>query len=171
MKSAVLFLCLLIFSMPCAARETCDLRAAPILLGLKLEMSPDAVQNVFGRDLKIKVKKKGQRTFFQNYIKKPAAGSLLGVRAIYLRFFNARLYQIEIFYENRQDLKTLENITAALAAQLNFPASDWQIKNNRAANECGEISLVADAVLNPHIEITNETIRTAVEESRQKDRK
>lgn len=149
----------------------CDLPNAPLFLGLKLEMSSDEVRNHFGKDLKVRVKKKGQRTFFQNYIAKPATGSLTGVRAIYLRFFNARLYQFEIFYENRQNLKTLEEVTGTLAAQLSFPVSDWQIENNRAGIKCEDTILVADAILNPRIEVTNETIRAQVEAMReQKDK-
>ena len=134
-------------------------------------MSPDQTRNVFGKDLKIKIKKNGERTFFQNFIKKSAPVSLRGVRALYLRFFDRRLYQIEIFYEPRQDLRTLEDITNALSSQSNFPISDWKIKNNRAAINCGEISLAADNILNPRIELTNETIRAKVKESREKDKK
>jgi hypothetical protein len=33
------------------------------------QMSPEQTQAVFGRELKIKIKKRGERTFFQNYIK------------------------------------------------------------------------------------------------------
>ncbi len=134
-------------------------------------MSPDEARSVFGKDLKIKIRKNGERTFFQNFIKKPAPNSLRGVRALYLRFFDRRLYQIEIFYEPQQDLRTLENIAGALSSQLNFPISDWKIINNRAAINCGEISLVADNILNPRIELTNETIRAIVKESREKDKK
>ncbi len=135
-------------------------------------MSPEQARNVFGKDLKIKIKKKGERTFFQNFIKKPAPNSLRGVRALYLRFFDRRLYQIEIFYESRPDLRTLEDITTALSSQLNFPILDWKIKNNRAAINCSsEISLVADNILNPRVELTNETVRAKVKESREKDKK
>lgn len=92
-----------------------------------------------------------------------------GVRALYLRFFDRRLYQIEVFYEPRTDLTTLEAIADALATQLNFPISDWQIKNNRAEVICGETSLVADYILNPRIELTYETVRAVVKTVREKD--
>ena len=65
----------------------------------------------------------------------------------------------------------LEDVTNALSSQLNFPASDWKIKNNRAETICGETSLVADNILNPRIELTNETIRAKVKELRVKDKK
>ena len=173
MKAIALTAIFLAFTFSSAAQERCELEAktAPLLLNLRLGMSPEQAQSVFGKDLKIKIKKNGERTFFQNFIKKPAPPSLNGVRALYLRFFDRRLYQIEIFYEPRMDLKTLGNLTDTLAAQLYFSASNWQIKYNRATTNCGEDSLVADNILNPRIELTNETTRVAVENSREKAKK
>ncbi len=172
-KSIAAVLFSLVVAITCAAQETCDLssKTAPLLLNLQIGMAPDETQSVFGKDLKIKIKKSGERTFFQNFIKKPAPVSLRGVRALYLRFFDRRLYQIEIFYEPRQELRTLENITIALSSQLNFPISDRIITNNRAAIKCGEISLVADNILNPRIELTNEITRAKIEELREKGKK
>lgn len=134
-------------------------------------MAPEQAQNVFGKALKIKIKKKGERTFFQNFIKKPAPDSLRGVRALYLRFFDRRLYQIEIFYEPRPDLAALEKIKSALATQFDFPAAEWQTKNNRAEAKCANVLLVADNILNPRIELTDEIIRAQIEESRKKKEK
>ena len=128
-------------------------------------------QSVFGKALKIKIKKNGERTFFQNYIKKPAPESVRGVRALYLRFFDRKLYQIEIFYEPRTDLPNLETTVNALSAQLNLPVSNWQTKNKRAEIKCGEIALVTDYVLNPRIELTDETVRAAIEKTRRKAKK
>jgi hypothetical protein len=172
-KSAIVFLFSLLLAVAVMAQEPCKLtsKTAPLLLNLQVGMSPEQAQAVFGRDLKIKIKKKGERTFFQNYIKKPAPQSLRGVRALYLRFFDRSLYQIEVFYEPRRDLNALENITNALSQQLSFSASDWKIKNNRAEINCGEISMVADNVLNPRIELTDETIRARIKEARDKDKK
>jgi len=164
-----LFLCITVGT----AQEVCELKSktAPLLLNLQIGMSPEQTRAVFGKDLKIKVKKKGERTFFQNYIKNPAPESLRSVRALYLRFFDGRLYQIEVFYEPRTDLKTLVEVTNALASQLNLPVADWQVENNRAEIKCVEISLVADYILNPRIELTDETVRAAIEKSRQKNKK
>lgn len=172
LAAAILFSLVIVVTCS-AAQEICELDAktAPLLLNLRVGMSPDEARNVFGKDLKIKIKKNGERTFFQNYIKKPAPVSLSGVRALYLRFFDRRLYQIEIFYEPRQDLRTLEAISDALSSQLNFPISGWQTKDNRAEIICGETSLVADNVLNPRIELTDETVRAAIEELREKTEK
>ena len=173
MKLFVFLFLFLLFPAPHAAQEACELqsRTAPLLLNLQIGMLPEQVQSFFGKDLKIKIKKRGERTFFQNFIKKPAPNSLRGVRALYLRFFDRRLYQIEVFYERRSDLQTLENLTAALSSQMNFPASNWQIKYNRAEANCGEISLVADNILNPRIELTDETVRAKIEELREKNKK
>lgn len=173
MKTVGLFFIFLLLTIAISAQKDCRLesKTAPLLLNLKLEMSPEQTQSVFGKSLKIKIKKNGERTFFQNFIKKPAHDTLSGVRALYLRFFDRRLYQIEIFYESRPNLKTLENILESLSAQLDFSASDWQIKNNFARIECGAISLAADNVLNPRIELTDETVRARIEELREKDKK
>ncbi len=172
-KSAAAFLFALVFAIACAAQENCEFtsKPAPLVLNLQIGMSPAQAQAVFGKDLKIKIKKNGERTFFQNFIKKPAPNSLRGVRALYLRFFDRKLYQIEIFYEPRPDLRTIENVADALAAQLNFPTADWKIENNLAEITCGEISLVADNILNPRIELTNETVRAEIEKLREKDDK
>lgn len=169
-SAALIFIFLLSTAAAASAQETCRLDAAtaPLLLNLQTGASPEQAQSVLGNSLKIKIKKKGERTVFQNYIKSPAPDSLRGVRALYLRFFDRRLYQIEIFYEPRADLKTLEAITNTLAAQLNFPASDWQIKNNRAEIRCGAASLVADNILNPRVELTDETVRAQIIELRKK---
>ena len=153
-----------------AAQEVCELgsKTAPLLLNLKVGMSPEQAQSVFGRALKIKVKKKGERTFFQNYIKDPAPTPLVGVRALYLRFFDGELYQIEIFYERRENFNSLDETMNRLAEQFAFPASVWKIEYDRAEINCSEISLITDYVLNPRIQLTNETIRARVEEAREK---
>lgn len=153
-----------------AAQDACELKSktAPLLLNLQLEMSPEQARSIFGKDLKIKIKKNGERTFFQNFIKNPAPNSLNKVRALYLRFFDRKLYQFEIFYEPRADLKTLDETVNALSSQLNFRASDWQIENRRAALKCAENSIVIDNVLNPRIELTNEIVRAKVVEKRLK---
>ncbi len=169
-KSIAAALFSVIFVAICAAQEKCELKSktAPLFLNLQIGMPPEQTQIVFGRALKIKIKKKGERTFFQNFIKNPAPAPLNGVRALYLRFFDGKLYQIEIFYENRQNFNSIEEVINALSAQLNLPVSDWEIKFNRAEISCGEISLVADYILNPRIEMTNEAIRAEIEELRKK---
>lgn len=170
-KSALSFLFLFANCFYTAAQSDCRFSeiAAPLLLNLQIGMSSEQVRAHFGTDLKVKIKKKGERVFFQNFIKNPAPNSLKGVRALYLRFFDGKLYQAEIFYEPRPDLKTLEEITAALSAQANFPVSAWQIKNRRAEAVCDDLSLAADNVLNPRVEFTDEKKRRLIKENRTKD--
>ncbi|MGC2236913.1 MAG: hypothetical protein WA584_12180 [Pyrinomonadaceae bacterium] len=170
MKPLVLILLFLCLNVVGAAQDLCVLesKTAPVLLNLKLQMSPEQAQSVLGRDLKIKIKKSGERTFFQNFIEKKAPQTLPGVRALYLRFFDRKLYQIEIFYENRSDWRTLEDFTAHVSENLNLSASSWQTAKGRSEIKCAAVSLVADNVLNPRIEMTDEMIRARVEAIRQK---
>jgi hypothetical protein len=172
MKSIVLIFFLLIFSASVAAQETCVIpsKTALALHNLRLEMSPEQVQSVIGRELKIKIKKKGERTFFQNFIDKQRPPQTLpNVRALYLRFFDGRLYQIEIFYENGNDWNTLESFARHLSASFNLPVANWQTEKGRSEIKCAEVSLVADYVLNPRVEITDETVRAQIELLRKKD--
>lgn len=165
-----LLLILILFVGSAAAQTACDLqgKSAALFFNLQVGMSPAEAQQTIGKPLKIKIKKRGERTVFQNFIKSPAPENLRGVRAVYLRFFDLKLYQIEIFYEPRPDLSTLEEIKNAVARQFDVDVSEWQMTNNRARIECGGVSISADNVLNPRIELTDETIRAQVEESRKK---
>ena len=123
----------------------------------------DEVRAVFGKDLKIKLKTKGDYRFFQNYINKTPPPKLSGVRALYLRFFDGKLYQIEVFYEKEFSL-TLEDFTEMIARQLNFSPAEWIYENKAAAIRCQENAILADYVLNPRIQLTNETVLTKVNE-------
>jgi hypothetical protein len=173
MKSIFLLLFLLFFVIPSTAQETCNLQvnAATAPFGLKLEMSPEQVQSIFGKDLKIKIKKKGWRVFVQNFVKEPAPSALSGVRALYLRFFDRKLYQIEIFYENQNKWQTVEDFTADLSAKLNLPANFWQDVKGKRELDCTELSFVADKILNPRIEITDKATNLKVEELRRQESK
>jgi hypothetical protein len=154
----------------CAAQSVCAIesKTAPALHNLRLEMSPAEAQRALGDALKIKIKNSGERTFFQNFIENRPPNALPNVRALYLRFFDRKLYQIEIFYENRNEWQTLEDFTRHLSQTFNTPAESWQFEKGRAEIKCAEISLVADKVLNPRIEITDETARAQVEAIRKK---
>jgi hypothetical protein len=155
------------FSAAAAQDSKCVPASAARLQGLSLGMSPSEVQSVFGRDLKIKVKTSGDRTFFQNYIEKSAPAALGGVRALYLRFLDGKLYQIEIFYEERAEVPTLESFTANLSAKMRFPAENWQFAKNKAVIDCGAFTLVAEKLLNPRVELTD-TAKLAEAEARRK---
>lgn len=167
----LIFFALLFFVRPAFSQDSCNLSNQPRLQNFALGMSPAEAQGAIGKAAKIKVKKKGQRTFFQNYIKKPADGSLAGVRAFYLRFFDARLYQIEIFYEDRAAWQTLPDFVAALSAETAVPPTAWREEKTKFVANCGAFTIYADKILNPHVELTDENIRARVEVLRAKEKK
>jgi hypothetical protein len=170
MKTILLLLLIIFFTTPSSvkAQEVCNLRTAtaPVILNLKVGMSLEQVNSIFARNLKIKIKKSGQRTFFQNFIKKPAPPSLNGVRALYLRFFNRELYQFEIFYENKSEWQTLADFTNNLTANLNLPEATWENVKGQNTLNCSQITLVADKILNPRVEITDTSILAEIEKQR-----
>lgn len=174
MFRSVLFSICLIFTFAAfsAAQETCILTAenAPPLFNLKLGNTPEQARDILNRKFKIKNKRKGEYTFFQNYIKKDSPDVIDGIRAFYLRFYDGRLYQIEFFYEEQNRLKTLEDFVNFQTANLNLPPSLWNIEYGIAEIDCGGFTIQADSALNPRIEITDEIIRAEVEAQRADDK-
>jgi hypothetical protein len=171
MKKLLFLLLFSIFALPRAsAQETCNLSIseAPTFFGLRLEMTPAQVKSVFGKSLKLKIKREG--TFFQNFIDKPQPAFLPDVRALYLRFFDRKLYQIEIFYEDRDEQQTAAQFVNVLSENLNLPVKFWENKYEKYKLNCAKFSLVADRVLSPHVELTDEATRTRFEEA-QKSKK
>lgn len=164
MKTAFL---IIIFFFSSASAQPPDCRFtvadAPNFLGLRLGMSPKEAKSVFGGKLKIKVKREG--TFFQNYIDKEPPSFLPNVRALYLRFFDAKLYQIEIFYKPQPTKQTLTEFISRLDTRLNLPPDLWVNEYGQAALNCDGFSLVADNVLNPRVELTDEILRARFQAS------
>ena len=171
MKKSIFLLLLLFLPISCAAQEICDLTlaGAPDFFNLKLGMSPAQVKNLFGKTLKVKVKKEG--TFFQNFIDKPPPSFLPGVRALYLRFFDSRLYQIEVFYEAKSKKQTLAEFVDALSADKNLPVKLWETEYGKSKLNCAGFSLVADNLLNPRVEMTDDAARARFEESQSRKNK
>ena len=168
MKHALgLFFFLFFTAATCAAQniDVCDLKSneSPALFNLRLGMSPEDVQTVFGRDLKIKIKKNGNKVFFQNFIKEPAPPVLSGVRALYLRFFDRRLYDIEIFLEDRSEIKTLEDFTNYLSATLRL-SNSWHEERSKQTINCADFRVFADKILNPRVELVDNAIAAKAEE-------
>ena len=168
MKYALgLFFFLFFTAATCAAQniDVCDLKLneSPALFNLRLGMSPEDVQTVFGRDLKIKIKKNGNKVFFQNFIEKPAPPVLSGVRALYLRFFDRRLYAIEIFLEDKPEIKTLEDFTDHLSATLRLPNS-WREERSKQTINCAGFRVAADKILNPRVELIDNVTAAKAEE-------
>ncbi len=158
---------LVLIALVCAAnvyaQDVCVLPRAPMLINLRLGASPAEVKSIFGKAVKFKAKNKGDVTFFQNYISKPAPEMLRGVRAFYLRFLDGRLYQIEVFYEDRADWQTLDSFAADFAARNNFDRDLWRINRQNQSIECADYRLTADKILNPRLQLTDPaTLETAM---------
>lgn len=169
-----LFIChlLLIFgAFTASGQDFCrpEIKDSLALHGLRLGQTPAQTQSALGNNLKINIKKNGFRVFFQNFINNKPPPTLPNVRAVYLRFFDQRLYQIELFYENKTQWQTPADFTADLSARMNIPLSLWQTEYGIAKINCGDFSIIADKVLNPRVQITDEIIRAKVEEIREND--
>lgn len=163
-KIAVLFL--LMISASVGAQSVCTqfTDTSEVLLNLRLGMTAHQVRDRFDGKLGIKTSKKGDYRFFQNYIKKDPPNNLSGVRAIYLRFFDSELYQVEIFYRENKYPQDILDFSVIVSDQLNLASANWKIAHRQAVFSCGENSLKIDYQLNPRIELTNEKIRKEVDE-------
>ncbi len=170
MRRILFILSILLLAFPVLAQQPCGLTVdqSPRLLNLKLGMSVSEVNSVIGRDLKVKVKPAGERTFFKNYIKKPAKGTLTGIRAIYLSFYDGGLYQIELFYQDEYRWPDLGSLLRDYSSSQSFSENYWKVKNGYAKAQCDGFSLDADRVLTPHIQLTEDAVMKRVETERDK---
>jgi len=170
MRTILLILSILLVSSVASAQEECKLTLAeaPTLLNLRLGMTASEVNAVIGKSVKVKVKSTGERSFFKNYIKKPAKGPLTGIRAIYLRFYNGSLYQIELFYQEDYRWPDLGSLLTDYSSSQSFSENYWKVKNGYADARCDGFSLDADRVLGAHIELTDDAVRAEVEAAREK---
>lgn len=160
MKTVFLIIILLVPGVSIRAQtENCRLTLsdAPALRGFRLGMSPAEARRVSGGKLKIKIKREG--SFFGYFIKDRPPTFLSDVRALYLRFFDGKLFQIEIFYQPSATAQTLDEFIAQTSSQMNLLPNLWMRKQNRAVIDCTEFSIVADSVLNPRVELTDEAAR------------
>lgn len=144
------------------------LKDAPTLLNLKLGMTVDQVNSVIGRDLKVKVKRKGEKTFLKNFVKKEPRRSLKGIRSIFLSFYDGVLYEIELFYRKGQPWNDLGSMLKHHSRMTGFPGSFWEVRYGYAKAICSGFSLKADMVLNPHIQITDSATEERVRTERKK---
>ena len=153
-KFALIFL--LFLSVGSAAAEDCGeiSKTSEALLNLQLGMSVNMVKTRFSR-LKLKVKNDQDYRFFKNYINKKPPLGLEGVRALYLRFFEKKLYQIEIFWEENKYPAVIKDFAETVSKQMNLPLDDWKFAHRQATLRCGKTSLAVDYQLNPRIELTD----------------
>ena len=171
MQKLFLLAIILLFTTCIDAQQKCELKMeqSPTIKGLKLGMSPQDATTLLG--MKVKAKLEGQYSFFKNYIKKKAKGKLVGIRAMYLRFYNGKLYQIEVFYEKDFRWQTLETFIDDYSNTNNFQRGFWQTEYGYSKATCNGFSLDADYILNPHIQITKDATAKIVEEELAKETK
>ena len=165
----VFFIILLACAVSTAAQtENCrlTLNEAPALRGFRLGMSPAEARAVSGGKLKIKIKREG--SFFGYFIEERPPAFLSDVRALYLRFFGGKLFQIEIFHEPSATRRTLAEFIAQISLQANLSPDLWKLENNRAVIGCDGFSIVADNVLNPRVELTDEPARALFDAAQNK---
>ena len=124
-------------------------------------MSFEEVQSKLTPAIKVKPKKNGQGTIFESFVEREPPVQLSEIQAFWLRLFNNKVYQIEIFYKDSERPPKLEDFVNQLTGDLNVPPGAWTIRNGRAELHCGEFRLNADAVLNRHIELTDHAAYTA----------
>lgn len=158
---------LLLAAVACAGREKCVLPAAPGLFDLRLGMTAAETRAASGGAIRAKDKERGFYVFFRNYLDRRPPPALPGARAVYLRFFEGRLYQIEVFFERRSRAETLDNFIERYSAGWNIPPSAWQREFGEAEIRCDDFSVLADYVLNPRLQLTDEMMRAKVEEMRE----
>lgn len=154
-----IFLILLLPLGTAAQTENCRLTPAeaPILHNFRLGMTPAEARAASGGKLKIKIKREG--SFFQNYIEEKPPIFLESVRALFLRFYDGKLFQIEIFYQSPNSTVALPDFLAQNSAKLNLPFEFWTIERGKSKINCAGFSLAADVVLNPHLELTDEALK------------
>lgn len=128
------------------ATVSCNLtlKNAPVLRGLKLGMTPNAVSRVLGRTLKLKDHETdfyngtdiihvniGEKTFF--YLARPTQkiSKLAGIHSMLLTFFDNSLYEIYLKYD-KQDFgwKDGRELSLILSEKLNLPKDAWYTTSN-----------------------------------------
>ncbi len=151
-------------SVDIAAQCVVEKDASPALVNVKLGMSPAEVNTALGGAAKVKVKDDAKHSFFKNYLKMgKAKGRLAGAKAFYLRFYEQRLYQAEIFYHAEYRWNDLESFVRDYSAENGFAYENWVFKNGYATAKCKGFTVKADYILNPHLEITDEAAKETMD--------
>ena len=160
-----------------AQQQPCSksLGEAPALAGFRLGMSIEQTQTALGSRYKIPKKKTGEGSFFQNFEGEQPPADLSGVHALFLRYFDFKLYQIELFYEDAAKPNKLDELTQTLATDLALPPAAWTVQRGKATMNCGDFFLTADTLLNPHVELTDDALSKAFQakqdEAKKKNKK
>lgn len=130
-------------------------------------MSPSEVNAALNGAARINVKNDGHYTYFKNYLKKRRAkGVLSSARAFYVRFFDRRVYQVELFYQPGYKSANIEPFVREYSISTNFAVENFKIKNGYAKAKCLGFIVEADTILTPHIQLTDIEGKKRVDESR-----
>ena len=172
-KLAVLVAALTVLIVSTPAQQPCSrsLGEAPALVGFRLGMSIEQTQTALGSRFKIPKKKTGEGSLFQNFSGEQPPANLSGVHALFLRFFDFKLFQIEIFYEESAKPNKLVEFTEALSTDFAMPPAAWTIEKGRAVLDCGDFTVTADTLLNPHVELTDDAAYNAFKAKREGEKK
>jgi hypothetical protein len=172
-KFAEILLVLSIVVCAAKAQQPCKISIAdsPSISGLKLGMPIAELTSVIGPGIKFKPTKTGEGVFFQNFIEQTPPPKLTGTRTMYVRYFNGKVYQIEIFFEDKDQPSKLEEFTTRLSTYYELPRDAWKVKNDRAELDCGSFRVNADAILNRHIELTDDAAYKDFQTKQQRKKK
>ena len=166
LRLAIFFVLLGSFSVGANAECKLTIPESPPIAAVRLGMSPEDVNAALAGAARVKVKSDEQTSYFKSF-RKPgkAKGALKGARAFFVRFFERRVYQVEIFYHEGSRPTNLESFVEAYSNASGFPQSTFVIKHGYATAKCDGFVIRADTKLNPHIEITDEVALKKLEDS------
>ena len=171
-KLTIIFAAIFVLTSSAISQQPCSkaLNEAPAINGLRLEMTFDELQPLLGQKKKTKPPKTGEGSFFLDFNELPPPDNLKGIKAAYIRFVSSKVYQIEIFYDDKDRATKLEDFTTQLSSDLNLPAASWKTKNGIARIDCGSFLLTADVILNRHVELTDNAALVAFKEKKRQEK-
>ncbi|MDH3493259.1 MAG: hypothetical protein OEM82_06885 [Acidobacteriota bacterium] len=131
---------------------------SPKLVNLRLGMSPEEVNAALGGASTVKVKKDTRYTHYRRFKKGKAKGQLAGVKTFWIRFFEKRVYSIEVFFHEYGNFQDVEYLAKRYSAAHDFAYENFEVKYGYARAECEGFSVKADYILDPHIEISDTNV-------------
>ena len=161
-RSTCLLLLFVLFAGQLFAECKATLGEKPTIEGLRLGMSASQVNEVIRGVGKVKIKKDGHYSFFKTKLKNKKRGRFVGLRSIFLRFYDKQLYQIEFFFHENRYSNEVGQFVSKFSKENAFPADIFTIEHGYAVAQCVGFSLRADTKLNPHITMTEDAVAEKV---------
>lgn len=129
---------------------------SPSLANIRLGMTVDQANAALGG--KPKLKSKGERrTNYFRFKQGKAKGPISGAKAFWVRFYQGRVYSVEIFYHSGYG--DLEGLIETYASRNGFDVSLFETKHGYSRAKCDGFSVKADLILNPHLELIDTNIK------------